>query len=132
MTNGRATLTAWLARALVHVQLLAKIAGHAFRIYVVAKRRTAALDRRAQHRLDCAHERRKFFLLQPASDAPRADAGAKKRLARVNVADADDDLAVHDLLLDGDAAAACCTCEVVAVEFIGQRLGRERSEQRMR
>ena len=60
------------------------------------------------------------------------DARAEQRLARVDVADADDDAAVHQVLLDRDAPVAARAPEVVGVELVAERLGAEILEQRMR
>src|SRR6185436_18540983 len=60
------------------------------------------------------------------------NAGAKQRLARIDVADADDDAAVHQVLLDGDAAIAARAPEVVGVELVAERLRPQVLQQRMR
>ena len=51
------------------------------------------------------------------------DAGAEQRLARVDVADADDDSAVHHVLLDRDAPIAARAPQIVGVELVAERLG---------
>ena len=68
---------------------------------------------------------------EPARRAPRRDARTKQRLARVNVADPDDHVGVHDELLDGDRALARRAIQILAVELRGQRLGTELRKQRM-
>jgi hypothetical protein len=60
------------------------------------------------------------------------DAGAKQRLARVDVADADDDAAVHQVLLDRHTPIAARAPQIVGVEIVAERLGPQVLEQRMR
>ena len=48
-----------------------------------------------------------------------------ERLIRVNVADADDNTAIHDVVFDGDAAFSSCIEQEFAGEIRIERLGSE-------
>src|SRR5262249_1017591 len=52
-------------------------------------------------------------------------------LARVDVADPDDQAAVHEQLLEGDAPSAADAIEVVRIESPGEGLGRKVRQQRV-
>src|SRR5215831_4430050 len=88
-TYQGAAAPAAAAGALVDVQALAEIARRAVGPQVIAQRGAARADRPAQHGAHRAREPRGLGARQRAGRAPRADARAKQRLARVDVADAD-------------------------------------------
>src|SRR5688572_12289471 len=92
--------SARLSVAFVDVELLTEIAGVAVGAHVVAQRGAADLHGHREGRLHRARESRAF----DASQRPRlpsgAHAGAKERLRRIAVADADHQAGVHERELD--------------------------------
>ena len=63
--------------------------------------------------------------------ARRVDAGMEQRLGRVDVADADHHLAIHQQRLDRNPAMTCLFVQVGAVECRGQRLRSEVAQPRV-
>ena len=95
-----------LAGAAIDAVLLLEIAGVAVAVDEIAQGAAARGDRQIQ---DVLHSRRQSgaaVLAQPSGCGFRADAGGKQRFVGVDVADADDDVAVHQELLDRGSAAA--------------------------
>ena len=124
----RAAARARLARAAVDPRLRLERAGHAVRIAKVAQRRAAELERARQRR---AHRRRQALGARPAEAVAaraRIDAGREQRLAGVDVAGADDDVAAEQRRLDrrraGRCSAACRCAPVEAPDRRARRRGR--------
>src|SRR5579864_4675094 len=129
--DRRAASAAGPAGALVYVQALAEVAGRAVGAEVVAQRRAPGADRLGEHRAHALHQPRGLGARQAARLALRAQPRPEQRLAGVDVAHADDQLAVHDELLERHAPPAADAPQVVGVEGARERLGGEPGEQRM-
>ncbi len=129
--TGPLANAARLAAALVDVELLAEVARIALCVHVVAQRRAAHLDGHLQNGLHRPREACHFLRLQAARLPLGPDARAKQRLARVDVPHAHHERAVHQQLLDRDFALARDAPEVVRVERIVQRLGRQMRQERV-
>src|SRR5262249_4880341 len=121
-----------LAATLVNVEALAEITGLTVGSQLVAQGRAAGTDRLAQHRAHAAYQARGIGAREAARRTPGPQARPEQRLARVDVADADHQLAVHQQLLDGDATPAGDAVEIVGIEGRRKGLGSETLEQRMR
>ena len=119
-------------RSLVDVELLAEVTRIAIGADIVPQRRTAHLDRKIEHRLDRAYQARKLRSLQPPCNAAWIDPGTEQGFARVDVADADDDLAVQQQLLDGDTSPAGHALEIFGVEARIERLRGKTAQEWMR
>src|SRR5919109_635464 len=127
--HRRAAAPAGLLLALIDVEPLAEVTRCAVGAEIIAQRRAPRADRLAEHRAHSTHEPRRLGPRQALGLPHRPDSGAKQRLARVDVADADDEPAVHQQLLDGHAAPAGRAPEVLRVESRCEGLGRETGEQ---
>src|SRR5690348_8632113 len=88
--------TTRFARAAVDRELLFEIAGRAVRADEVAQGRPAAADRVGEDALHFRRETRVALARDAACRASGMDARREQRLARVDVADADDDALVHE------------------------------------
>src|SRR3989304_1407590 len=99
---------------------------------VIAQTRAAGIDRKRERFLDLDRE----HLAAGEADAPRRrlriDAGAKQRFAGVDIADPGDQMAVHQRLLDRNAAVARLVVQPRAVEPGAERLGTDALQQRVR
>src|SRR3546814_5496469 len=72
----------------------------------IAQGGAAALDRFGQHFTNPVGEPRAVGARQLARAPRRPDAGAEQAFRRIDLAGTDDDVAVHDEVLDGHHAAA--------------------------
>src|SRR4051812_35464545 len=79
--NWSATNAAWLAAALVDIELLPKISRVAVGVHVVAQRGATHLDGHLQDRSNGARQTSRFFVFQAACLPLRPDARAKQRFA---------------------------------------------------
>src|SRR5690606_33343216 len=131
LADGRGALAAGKLRTLVHVELPSEIPRAAISAHVVAQRSATGANRRFQHGADGACQPRRILARQRACPPARPDARAKQRLVRVDVADADDECAVHEELFDGYTATSRDAPEIVTVESRIERLGSEPGEQRV-
>src|SRR5262249_2984934 len=102
-----------LARAPVDVVLQLEIAGVAVAVDVVAQRRAPFVDRLGQRRANGIDESCETRPRQALRLRRRADAGAKQRLVRIDVAYADDDMVVHEHELDRGTPSPRLAPEVV-------------------
>src|SRR5690606_34342407 len=102
--NRRTAFRARLAFAAVDGELVRKIPRSAVAADEVAQCRAAFSDRLLEHGAHACYERLEARACDAAGRLRRMDAGAVQRLARVDVADADYDMAVHEVLLDRDVA----------------------------
>ncbi len=115
--DRRAAAHARLAGAAVDPRLELELAGRAVGVAEVAQGRAAELDARAP--ASRAPRRRAALGARPADAVAaraRVDAGLEQRLAGVDVAGADDDVAAEQRRLDRDAAPAQRGVQVGAVE----------------
>src|SRR5450631_233621 len=119
------TYSAGLAAAFVYEQLLSKISGYAFRIHIVAQCGAADLDGFGEHVFDGPDQSRGLCPGDAARGAARGNAGAKQRLACIDVAHAHDHVRIHDELFDRDGAFAGGTEQMLGVELLAQRFGGE-------
>src|SRR5690606_4880643 len=131
LLDRRRARQAWFAGTLVDIEFLAEVARHAVRVDVVAQRRAARTNRILQDRFDGFDERFNLLASQTTCGAAWTDASAKECLARIDVADADDHLTIHDRLFDRDAPAFQRPRKIRGVELIRERFRRERREERM-
>src|SRR5579863_5253423 len=119
------------ALALVDVQALAEVARGAVRPEVVTQRRAAGADRKLEHGAHRAHQARGFRARERRGAPLRLQARAEQRFARVDVADPDHEMAVHQELLQRHAPPAADAPQVVRIEGARKGLGREVLQQRM-
>src|ERR1700689_2610112 len=94
------------ASVLIDIKSLAKIAGIAVRADVITQCGAAGANGRSQRRAHRAHQASAIGTRQATRRAPRTDAGAEQSFDGVDVADASDQLPVHQHLLDGGTALA--------------------------
>src|SRR5204862_3550910 len=127
--HRRAAAPAGPALALIHVEPLTEVTGRTVGAQVVAQRRAACANRLSEHRAHAAHQPRGLRPRQAPGPPRRPDARPKQRLAGVDVADADHEVAVHEQLLDGHAAPPGGAPQVVCIESGGEGLGRKVREQ---
>ena len=96
----------------------------------------AVILRQSDRKLERFPGLRREHLAAGEADAPRRrlriDAGAKQCFAGVDIADAGDETAVHQSLLDRDAAVARLAVQPRAVEPGAERLGADVLQQRVR
>ena len=123
----RAAAPARLAGPLVDVELLPEITRRAVRVRRnrAASCRPAGSPRRAPAGSPRRARRSRGRATRPAARRGLTPA-RMQRLARIDVADADDDLLVHQELLDRDLAPSCARDEVVGVETGFERLRTQR------
>src|SRR5690349_16411964 len=131
-TDRRAAGAAGLAGAAIDVELLLEVAGQPVGTDEVAQRGAAARDRMREDAPDLECEALVALARHRARRARRMDPRGEQRLARIDVADADDDRLVHQELLDRGLAAARAAPQQFAVEGIRQGFRAETREQRMR
>ena len=124
--------TARLARASVDLRVELELAGSAVRVAEVAQGRAAELDGARQRRSHRIGEQRGARAADAVAAQARIDARLEQRLACIDVAGADDDLAAEQRRLDGDAATSQRGVEMGAVEAIVEGLEAEAGEQRRR
>src|SRR5580700_12227361 len=120
------------AAALIDVQPLAEITGRTVGAEIIAQRRAARADGLGEDRAHRTHQPRGIRARQRARLPARADTPPEQRLARVDVAHADHQAAVHEQLLDGDPPATGDAPQVIRIEGGGERLGPEVRQQWMR
>jgi hypothetical protein len=101
MNNASATRTAF-ANLLIDPQPLAEVTGTPVTGIKIPQRCATRRDRIAQYLLD----RQRQALITRGRNASRRtrrmDAGKEQRLIRVDITDPDDDVTVHEKLLDRD------------------------------
>src|SRR6202042_3158090 len=97
-------------------ELLAKITCVADGADIVSQRRAANADRGTQNGAHGADQARGFRACEAFCLSLRTDAGAKQGFACVDVSDSDDQVTVHQQLLDGDATAPCDGPEILGRE----------------
>jgi hypothetical protein len=124
--DGCAAAPAWLACALVDVMFQLEEAALAVGINVIGHRRAAKADGMAQHCTQCKAEPIVLGDGDAMSAPARPDAGAKKALIGVNIAHPGKQRLVKERGLDGQAAAAEESDEVVRGD--GERLRAWRRE----
>src|SRR5512146_3047744 len=129
--DRRAANPARLAAAAVDEQFLLEVAGLAVRLQEVAQRRAAARDRVVEDALGLHGEPCVLRFRDRSGRASRADAGGEQRFGNVDVADADDDLLVHQERLYRCRATARPAPQVGAIEIVAERLGPQRGKQPM-
>ena len=117
---------------IVNFKLLFEVARLAVTPVKVSQRRAAGLDRAAQDIPDCLRKRIVSMAGNSSGCTLGIDAGQEQRFARVDIADTDDDLGIHDELLDADLAPSRHSPKVFAIELITQWLGPQAGEQRVR
>ena len=123
--DRRPASDARLARASVDLRVELELAGGAVSVAEIAQGRAAELDRACQRRSNRIGEQRGARAADAIAAHARIDAGFEQRLACVDVAGADDDLAAEERRLDGDAAPAQRGVEMRAVEAIVEGLEAE-------
>src|SRR5580700_3268329 len=112
--------------------MMLEIAEFAIGLDIVAQRRSAGLDRIAQHRPD---RRREFLSAGPGhgrGEAPRRQPGPIKRLADIDVTEPGDNLLVEQRRLERGHLASELLPQVASVETGAERLWPHAGEQRMR
>ncbi len=105
----------------VNIQLDGKIASLTTGIGEVPKSRAAGLNGFFQDIPDAGMKEVCPAPTQAAGGAPGMNTRAKESFAGIDVADADDDPGVHDVLLDGAATASTGGVKALPVECIRQR-----------
>ena len=123
MADGSLADPAELAFASVNKKALGEVAGLAVGVDEVAEGGAALLDGFAEDLADGFDEAGELRAGKSGCGSGRADAGAEERFAGVDVANADDDLVVHDDLLDRSLASGAGVFEDGGRELVGQRLG---------
>ena len=114
--HGRAAQRARFAGAAVDARHELELAGRAVRVAKVAQRRSAQRQRRRQRVAQRGREALAARPGQAQAARARVDAGGEERLAGVDVARADDDVAAEQDRLDRAAARAQRGVQVGAVE----------------
>ncbi len=104
--DGGAAMRAGFAFAIVHGEADAEVAGSAFGGDEVAQRRAALFDGLGQYFTHGFGDERIAGEADAPGGAARMDAGAPERFVGVDVADAGDDVRIHQEGLDRSAAAA--------------------------
>ena len=117
---------------IVNFKLLFEVARLAVTPVKVSQRRAAGLDRAAQDIPDCLRKRIVSMAGNSSGCTLGIDAGQEQRFARVDIADTDDDLGIHDELLDADLATSGRLPEILTVELVTQRFRSQVGKQRMR
>src|SRR5690348_473708 len=130
--DGCAGDAARIAFAAVHVIVELEVPRLARRIDVVAQRAAALGDGFGEHVAHRVDEAREARLRKPAGGHGGPDAGTEQRFVGVDVADADDEVIVHERLLDRDAAPARDAPQVIRIECRIERLGAQVPQQWMR
>lgn len=115
LQRGVAARTA-LAAATIDQQLLGEIAGLAVTADKVAQGGTAALDGLPQHLFDLSYQPLTFLRCQGQTGAQRVNARAEQGLIGVDIADAHNEMVVHDGGFDGLLALAEAVEQVVGAE----------------
>ena len=109
-----------------------EIAELARNLRMVAKGRSAGLDRRQEHRSQRVDETAEPPLGDTAGPAHRVDAGLKQGLAGVDVADPGDHVLVQKKRLDRGHSPDRLACQIAAGEGRAKRLWTKRGQERMR
>lgn len=128
LTNRLATLAARLTRAFIHEKFLSEVSGAAVRSDIISQGRAADFDGLCEHRLDRLDDSDDLLALEMLCLPSRTNSRPKERFARIDVADADDDLSVHQKRFDGHATAPRYTPKIVRIEGGLERFGSERGE----
>src|SRR5690349_17386891 len=101
-----AAARAWLARAVIHLELLLHPTLAAARVAVVAARRAAETDALAQHEADRLAQPRDLIGTQRARGPQRMDARPPEGLDGVDVPDTGDRALIEKQRLDRGASAS--------------------------
>src|SRR6185295_10472049 len=128
--DRRPATQARLAGAAVNPGIELEFAGRAFGIAEVAQRRAAEFDRARERLPDRGREPVGARPADAVAARARIDSCPEERLARIDVAGADDDLAAEQRALDRDAPAAQRGVQMRAVEAVVERLDAESGEER--
>ena len=108
-----------------------KAAGPAVTVHVVADGTAAGCNRFGEGCTDGGGQRVATRATDPAGGAGWRDAGTEQTLSRIDVADADDAVAVHQEGFDRGLSAAGGCIEPVAVKSLAQWFDAEHGEQRV-
>ena len=129
--DGGAADAAGLILAIVDVEGLLEVAGGAAFVDEVAQRGATLFESGGQHFADGGGQAAVAGEREPSGGALGRDTGAEQRFAGVDVADADDDVAVHDEGFDGGGAAPGTGMEVFAGKALFEGFRAERREKRV-
>src|SRR6185436_7958018 len=129
--DRRAAAPARHPRAVVHQGVILEVARLAVAADEIAQARAARLDGRAQRELDRRDKLFVFFQGNFSRPPARLDPRAEQALARVDVADTDHALRVHEELLDRNSQASREPVQARAGQRARQRLDAEVREQRV-
>ena len=122
LPDRRTTIRARLTGFSINQKLLHKVTGIAILVVEIAQCGSALLDGTAQHlfygrcQAGIAHHR------DVSSGSKRMDAAHKERFVGVDVADSDNDSAIHNKIFYCCPAPPGVVMQMLAVEKIGQRL----------
>lgn len=118
--------------ASVNVEFLREIARFAIAADEVSERSSASFNGIGQSILDGGGEFFHARFRHVCGDSCRMDTGDEKRLASVDVADANDYRIVHDQKLDSELSAIRGSAQMIRSKTIAQRLWSEMAEQLVR
>src|SRR5512142_1346962 len=127
--DRRAADPAGLALTPVDAVVELEVARRATAVDIVPKRSAALGDRLAQRIADGGSQPAQPVARDATGGAIRPDPGPEQRLVRIDVADADHHVTVHQHELDRATTPARCSMEIVGVELPAERFCAESGEQ---